>query len=267
MIEAQSITAQFGIDPGSIGGFYAVAVLALIVCAVRMVRGEEIEAHATLMAMIGCAFAIALMQVRGSAFSNLLAVVPLAMAIADLRRLSNANPKNLELGIAFAALTIASVPPAWAIAGLAVPGMSRERLLANLGPSRAKPSCTSPLAMAELAREPAGVVAGPPDLGASILRYTKHRALAGPYHRNQGGMLTELHIGLAPPKQAEAFLRGAGVTLLAFCPSDMQLRSVAKAEPQGLYARLLAGDVPPYLERLDSSDTALAIFRIRPEAK
>ncbi len=120
--------------------------------------------------------------------------------------------------------------------------------------------------LAPLAREPVGVVAAVSDLGAPILRFTGHRVLSAPYHRNQGGMLTELHIGLSNPHQAEAFLRGAHVTLLAFCPGNSQTRTLAEAEPEGLYAGLLKGEVPDYLEPVAGpQDAVLRLYRVKPE--
>ena len=264
--EAQSIAAQAGHDPGSLGGFYAPGLLALAVCLWRTVRRDQREAHLVLLALIGCALAVAMVQVRGAVFANLLSALPLGLAIVDLRRRAHAAPDDLSRGLAFAAMTIAAVPSAWALAGLALPGTARERLDASLENAAAAapiPACDSRAAIAPLAAEPEGVVAGPSDLGAAILRFTGHRVLSAPYHRNQGGMLTELHIGLSNPRQAEAFLRGAGVTLVAFCPTNYQVHGIARAEPEGLYANLLAGRVPPYLERIARETPSLRIYRVR----
>ena len=67
-------------------------------------------------------------------------------------------------------------------------------------------------------------------------------------------MLTEMHIGLAPPKEAEAFLRGTGVTVLAFCSENPQTAEIAKIKPDGLYAQLEKGNVPGYLQALPRPD-------------
>jgi hypothetical protein len=267
VIEAQSIVAQFRLDPTSIGGFYAVGLFAILVCLWRLRRGERTEAHLVLLALIVVAFTVALVQIRGAIFSNLLAALPLGALIADLRRASNADAKNLKRGLAFFAATLASVPAAWAVGGALLPGRSQEILQAELSTDAApRPSCIDKAAMAPLAGEPTGVVAASSDLGASILRFTGHRALSAPYHRNQGGMLTELHIGLSNPHQAEAFLRGAHVTLLAFCTVDTQTRNVAAAEPEGLYANLLKGQVPAYLEPVAGTEkVALRLYRVRPD--
>jgi hypothetical protein len=266
VIEAQSVAAQFRVDPGSIGGFYVAGLLAIVICIWRIRGRQSVEAYAVILALLGAAYAVSIFQVRGSIFANLLSALPLGLMIVDLRRAANADPKNLRLGLAFAGLTLASVPPAWAVAGALLPGISRDQVTEGLVSGPEKATCTGGQAMAVLAAEPAGVVAGASDLGTSILRYTHHRVLSPPYHRNQGGMLTELHIGLSNPNQAEAFLRGAGVTLLAFCAADSQTRSVARAEPEGLYAGLYEGRVPHYLEPINGdADAALKLFRVRPE--
>jgi hypothetical protein len=264
VMEAQSAAAQFRIDPGSLGAYYGPGLLAISVCCLRIWRREAMQAHLVLMALILCSFTISLVQIRGAVFTNLLSAIPLAFAISQLRQAAKARPGDIAVGLGFAVMTIASVPASWAVAGLVVPGPSRDRLVADLASAASIPACTSRDAMAELAAEPAGVVAASSDIGAPVLRFTAHRVLSAPYHRNQGGMLTEIHIGLSGPEQAEAFLRGAGVTLLAFCPSDGQVRTLAHAEPEGLYAQLLASDIPAYLEPVKGT-TALRIFRLRPE--
>jgi hypothetical protein len=124
-------------------------------------------------------------------------------------------------------------------------------------------NCDMPASYAALAKLPPTTVAAPSDLGPEILRFTQHRALTGPYHRNQGGMLTELHIGLAAPDEAAAFLRGAGVGALAFCPDFIQSETIAAMKPDGLYAQLAKGNVPAYLTPVPSEGpSGLKIFRV-----
>ena len=266
VVEAQSAIAQFRLDPASMGAFYATGLLAIGVCVRRVLRREAAEAHLILLALLLVAFAVSLIQIRGSVFVYMLSAIPLGVMIADLRQASNAAPKKLKLGLAFAGLTLASTPATWALAGALVPGRSGNMLRAEFSIEPKPASCTDRAELAPLAREPVGVVAAVSDLGAPILRFTGHRVLSAPYHRNQGGMLTELHIGLSNPHQAEAFLRGAHVTLLAFCPGNPQTRTIAEAEPQGLYATLLKGAVPAYLEPVAGpQDAVLRLYRVKPE--
>lgn len=70
---------------------------------------------------------------------------------------------------------------------------------------------------------------------------------------------------MAEPQEAEAFLKGTGVTALAFCPGDLQTREIAKLKPDGLYAQLGTGNIPPYLEPLPkAADVGVQFFRYRP---
>jgi hypothetical protein len=266
VIEAQSALAQFRLDPTSIGSFYATGLLAIAVCVRSIYRREAAEAHLILTALLVVALAVSLIQIRGSIFVHVLAAIPLGRMIADLRKAANAEPKNLRLGLAFAGLTLASTPATWALAGALVPGYSGNMLRAELAGGAKLPACTDEAVLAPLAREPAGVVAAVSDIGTSILRFSGHRVLSAPYHRNQGGMLTQLHIGLSNARQAEAFLRGAGVTLLAFCPGNGETQVLADAEPEGLYAGLLKGEVPAYLEPVEGAQgPVLRLYRVRPD--
>jgi hypothetical protein len=265
--EAQSVVSQLRVEPWTSGGFYAVPVLAMALCLWHIRERRQTQAYGVLFALLLVSWAIALVQVRGAVFSNLLSAIPMAALIADLRARANADPKNLRKGLAFAGMSFAAVPFIWAFAGaLASMGMDKAmgREVEDL-PTKNERTCTDAAAMAPLAQEPAGVVSGPSNLGAHILRFTSHRALSAPYHRNQGGMLTELYAAMAKPNDAVKFLRGAGVTVLAYCRSDPQTRNVIAVAPEGLYAELAKGHVPDWLEPVQATQSApLQLYRVMP---
>ncbi|MBR0557367.1 hypothetical protein J5J10_16895 [Ciceribacter sp. L1K23] len=260
VVEAQSAADQLRQEPGLFGAFYAVGVFAMAVCVFRIVERDRVRLHAVLLPLIAVAWTVALVQVRGAVFANLLAVLPLALLIGQLRRATNRDPENLGLSFAFVITVLLSVPNVWAFFGV----MSTEgtagliNRLRNVVPQVAGPStdCTSARALRQLATLPEATVAAPSESGASILRFTHHRVLAAPYHRNEGGMLTELHIGLSQPDEAPAFLRGSRTTIIAFCPSDPQTTLLMETKPDGLYAALGRGDVPPYLKPLPAADAS-----------
>lgn len=265
--EAQSIFSQLRAEPWTAGGFYMVPVLAMILCVLRIRQGRNVHAHSVLLALLAVSWAIALVQVRGAVFSSMLSAIPFAALVADMRRRSNADPKNLRKGLAFAGTAFAAVPFVWALSG-ALLSMGFNKVSGEeVGslPVQQEKICSDAAAMAPLAREPIGVVAGPSNLGAHILRFTGHRAIAAPYHRNQGGMLTALHAGMARPKDAVKFLRGAGVTVLAFCKSDGEISNIAAVAPDGLYGQLDKGIVPDWLEPVPGTENkALQLFRVKP---
>jgi hypothetical protein len=267
--EAQSILSVAKETPESLGVFYAVGLLGLVVCVFRIMRGDRVRLHAIFLALLLVNWAIAVFQVRGALFANMLAIPPLTLFILDLRRASNADTDNVAAAFFYVVGVLISVPAVWAFGGsLATSNLSNMFAKTSTGSviGDDESECVSKEGLAPLAALPSGVVVAPSNLGAWILRFTNHRVLSAPYHRNAGGMLTELHIGLAIPSEAEAFLRGAQATILVYCPNDPQLKAVAKAKPDGLYAQIGLGKVPSYLERVPGPENAkVQFFRFKPE--
>ena len=270
VIEAQSFLDQLEKEPSAFGGFYATGFFAICVCFFRILGGDRPRAHAILLILVGVSFLIALVQVRGAIFANLLAIPPLALLIGELRRKAREEPEQLGTGLLFALSAFLSVPSAWALFGvLFVEGTAgvtnRMKGLAETPSATAQsaPACDAPAGFATLNGLPTGTVVAAADIGPEILRYTRHRALSGPYHRNQGGMLTELHVGLAKPDEAAAFLRGAGATILVFCPEATQTKKIASTKVDGLYAGMMKGEVPAYLRPVPvDGPSGMQIYRV-----
>lgn len=265
--EAQPVWKQLAYQPFTAGGYYMVPPIALL-CALLAVRaGRMAREHLVLIAMIAVAYAIALIQVRGAVFSNLLSIFVLAPVVAALRARSNADPKSARKGLAFAGMALASVPFVWALAGT-LASMGYDAVTGKAGAAAVESAdgdaCLTREAMTPLAAEPDGVVANVSNIGAAILRYTGHRTLSAPYHRDQGGMLAELHIGLSKPEEARRILDSAGVTLVAFCAADPQVDAVESQASDGFYAALKKGRIPDWLEPVPGTlGQPLEIFRYR----
>ena len=174
----------------------------------------------------------------------------------------------MKKALTFAAMALACVPFVWAIFGLLVSKAfdgADEVQQTRTAMSTAAGACLTEDALAPLREEPDGVVANASNLGAPILRFTGHRTLSAPYHRNQAGMLTALRIGMSPPAQAKSYLDQAGVTLLTFCAADPQVERVMEEAPDGLYARLEKGQIPVWLQPIESTmGKPVEIFRYRP---
>jgi hypothetical protein len=265
--EAQSIISVANRQPDTLGVFYATGLLAMLVCAFRILRGTRPSLHAMLMALIAINWVITLVQVRGTEFANLLAIPPLALLIAELRKNYMADPKNLRAILLYAGTLLASVPAVWAVGGaLASKGVVNGFMVAAPVKAEETANCISQQALRPIAGLAPGVVAAASNLGAPLLRFTPHRTLSGPYHRDPDGMMAELLIGLAEPQQAEALLREAKVTIVAFCKGDPQVELVSERAPKGLYAQLSAGHVPAYLEPIAASaESDVQFFRVTPQ--
>ena len=262
--EAQSILVLARREPEIVGAFYATGLLGIAVSIFRILRGDRAQLHAILLALLLVNWIIALVQVRGALFSNVLAILPLTPFILDLRRMSSADTEDLGAAFFYVVGLLISVPAVWAVGGTLAGGMGANLISSTDVSAREKvAACSSREALSPIAELEPGVISAPSNMGARILRFTPHRALSAPYHRNQAGMLTEMHIGLSRPAEAEAFLRGADVTLLAFCRDDPQTENIAHLKPDGLYAALAKGNVPPYLKRLSSPDQeGVQFFRV-----
>ena len=265
--EAQSIISVAHRQPDTLGVFYATGLLAMLVCAFRILRGTRSSLHAMLMALIAINWVITLVQVRGTEFANLLAIPPLALMIAELRKNYMADPRNLRAILLYAGTLLASVPAVWAVGGaLASKGVVNGLMVAAPVKAEETANCTSRQALRPIADLEPGVVAAASNLGAPLLRFTPHRTLSGPYHRDPDGMMAELLIGLAEPQQAEALLREAKVTIVAFCKGDPQVELVSERAPKGLYAQLSAGHVPAYLEPIAApAESDVQFFRVTPQ--
>ena len=265
--EAQSIISVAHRQPDTLGVFYATGLLAMLVCAFRILRGTRPSLHAMLMALIAINWVITLVQVRGTEFANLLAIPPLALLIAELRKNYMADPRNLRAILLYAGTLLASVPAVWAVGGaLASKGVVNGLMVAAPVKAEETANCTSRQALRPIADLEPGVVAAASNLGAPLLRFTPHRTLSGPYHRDPDGMMAELLIGLAEPQQAEALLHEAKVTIVAFCKGDPQVELVSERAPKGLYAQLSAGHIPAYLEPIAApTESDVQFFRVTPQ--
>ena len=270
--EARSLASQAVSEPASLPGIYAVGLYAIVVCLWNVWRGQQRRAHAILLGLVGVSFLIALVQIRVSVFSSLIAILPLAGFISMWRQRMYADLHNQRLGLIFAAAALAAPAQAWALASWGVKtgylAATSTAPVANKSTAKDRPEgCSAKADFAGLELLAPTTVMAPSDSGAHILRYTRHRVLSGPYHRNQAGMLAELKTGLAPPAEAEKLMRASGATILAFCGSEAQTHYIARESPDGLYGRLYQGKVPDWLEPVPGADSEnLTIYRLRPEA-
>ncbi len=262
--EAQSIFGTDRQDPYTLGLFYATGLFAIAVCIFRLVYRDRIRIHLVLLALLAVSWGIATIQVRGAMFSNVLAILPLALLIIDIRRISTGDTEDPSAALCYFSTVLMSVAAVWGLGGDFI-GTHVNRSAAADGEPVASQSCGSEEALAPLRAQPPGLVAAPTDMGVFLLRFTDNRILTAPYHRNQGGMLTELHIGLAQPAEAEAFLKGTGVSMLAFCPGNPQTQELARMKPDGLYAQLEKGIIPAYLQPIaQPQGAAVRFFRYVP---
>ncbi|MGE0503702.1 MAG: GtrA family protein [Rhizobiaceae bacterium] len=252
--EAQSLPDIMKGAPLMAAGYYATPLIGLIIVALGLRQGARRE---TLVAgaFLAAAIAVSVWQVRGAIFSIPLAVAPLAAWIGVWRERAAVGGRHASLGMAAAWLV--SVNAVWTGAANALaPERPTDRTAAPAG------VCQSGSDYAELAARPAASVMAISNLGAPILRFTPHRTLAGPYHRNIAGNLAALDALMGAPDAARESMRRWGATLLAVCPGNDETTAIVEWAPTGLLARVVAGDVPDWLRPLDTGAGALRVYSI-----
>ncbi|WP_419907211.1 hypothetical protein [Hoeflea sp.] len=261
--EARSVVSQVKFSPENLAGFYAVPVIALMVCAWQVRRGERRWQNLCFAAVIAVAFLISLVQVRGSVFANLLAIVPLSAIIAEKQVLYRRDNRFGRAAVQYLLLAVISIQFVWSVGGaLVVDGVDSVKTHSTTA-EETREKCDAAGNFDSLAAEPPGVVSAVSNLGSDILRFTPHRVLSAPYHRNQGGMLTQLQIAMGSAHDAEAFIRGSGVTLVAFCATDPEAKDIVRTYPESFYAMLAEGRTPGFLEPVaDASDNPIRLYRV-----
>lgn len=260
--EAQPFWKLLLVSPDLAAGRYGPPLVALFCLAVAPWPSPDRRAVSLLAVLLGTAVLVSLWQVRGSVFSIPLAAMPLAGFVAAQRR------QSLEKASAWAT---ASMVAAWLVSfnvvwSAAVDGLAAVTAPARHGPAGELPSlagdCLDAADFERLAGMPKSTVVTISNLGAPVLRYTPHRVLAGPYHRNVEGNLATLDIFTGPADEASEVAHRNGVTVVAICRGNGESRLLARGAPDGLMAALLSGAIPDWLQIVpESRDEALQLYR------
>jgi hypothetical protein len=211
--------------------------------------------------MLAVALLISVWQVRGSRFSLPLACVPLSIWIAGWRRHAQAAP-GVASSLKLAGAWLVSFNVSWILAALGIWYLfSSPEAVKQLAAEK----CYKRADYTQLATMPTGNVLVISNLGASVLRYTQHSVLAGPYHRNMDGNIAALEAFIGTPAKALEIARANDIGLVAFCRGNTETGFLAKRAPQGLLAGLLAGSVPDWLDVIpESRSKPLELYRVLP---
>ncbi|TPM04117.1 GtrA family protein [Mesorhizobium sp. B2-3-10] len=261
--EAQSLFQLVARDPGELAARYATPLVAIVLMALRLVRGGWRRQDSLVAVLLAVAFLVSVWQVRGSTFSIALAVIPLSAWIAKWRRRAETSPSRGSV-LRMAAAWLVSVNAIWSgAAGAASAAFETgAKITRDAG---ADPSCQAKATFAALGRLPDTTVLAVSNLGSPILAYSGHRVFAGPYHRNAGGDLLAFDAFLGSDAQARSIVRDHHVGLVALCRGNPENQLFAFAAPDGFLAGLMRGSVPEWLEPVaETRGASLELYRVRP---
>jgi hypothetical protein len=262
--EAQSLFQLLRDSPGTVAARYATPLIALVLLGLRLRRGTWRREDWLVFVMLLSAFLVSAWQVRGTTFAITFAVVPLAAWIAVWRgRAGAGSPAGMQLRMAL--VWLVSLNASWIVMASAA-SSAANTLSSTVNRQSAGDDgddCDAAADYAQLAGLPKTTVLAVSNLGTSILAYSPHRALAGPYHRNIAGNLAVLDAFTGPIDAAEKVVKDQHVGLIAVCHADAEQRLLAGKAPAGLLARLV-GDAPPaWLETVGTGAEPLRLYRVR----
>jgi hypothetical protein len=261
--EAQPLWRMLAREPETAAGHYPTVLIALAVLGLHMRRRGLCREDMLVAAMLAVALLVSIWQVRGSRFSLPLACVPLAIWVAGWREHAQTAP-GIASSLKLAGAWLVSFHVSWILATLGI-----WYLFSSPEPGKqlAAENCYSRADYAQLAAMPAGNVLVISNLGAPMLRYTAHRVLAGPYHRNMDGNIAALEAFTATPEKAREIARANDIGLVAFCRGNAETAFLAGRAPEGLLAGLLVDRTPDWLEMVpESRGKPLELYRVLPSS-
>ena len=126
--------------------------------------------------------------------------------------------------------------------------------------------CYGEKSVAQLAAQPRGRVVAFLDQGPAILAYSAHSVIAGPYHRNERGILDTFDFLTKSPDISARIARQRGIDYVAICRTSYDFGYYLNASgPNGLLGRLVANRIPSWLSPLQSKVPAsknVAVYRV-----
>ncbi len=239
--------------PGTILAYGALSLLGSALAVVQAVRGGWRARPAIAFAIVLVLSAVAaVLQIRVIYILAGLASIPFAVAIAATQGRRERMAARLLLWVLGAGVTYLAISKQMD-AALARPILAARE---NVG------RCTTAEQFVAIARQPAGLVAAPIDLGSYLIGMTPHRVWAAGYHRNNIGNMAAYRFFLAQPGQAAAMARRTGVDYVALCPDVMRELALQPYRPGSLVDALQSGQVPDWLEPIPIGGSML-FFRVR----
>jgi hypothetical protein len=235
--------------------------LAICVSVRQILANRARTAHIILLATMLAGFAVTLWQVRGNVLLLPISVITLTVW-PGLMPKSDAFVPTIKRALAW----LSSCTLGWHVA--TVLAMTAFPLWAEVPAQKLTPiqNCTSKDAYAGLAKMEPAMVLGVSNTGPSVLAFTKHRTLAGPYHRNPEGLLHSIEAMIGTSMAAEAIIRQARIDLVIACVEGREDNRYANTAPDGFIANLLKGRTPDFLEPVAwSAGQPLRIWRVRPQ--
>ncbi|TCP35709.1 hypothetical protein [Sphingomonas sp. BK235] len=220
----------------------------------RALTAAARERWAVYLLLLVASIAVAVAVGRATATANALAVPGAAVLLATmLRRARALRTAPARVVATLAALLLASPGQVAGVALILLPGaVERARLPGHRAP------CNAASDVRALAALPPAIVFAPLDVTPELLVSTRHRAVAGGYHRGARAIEQVLLGFTLPPERARRAVAASGASYLAVCPGLPEAEQFRRTAPDGLWARLERGERIAWLTPLRVRGPVLA---------
>lgn len=230
-----------------------------IVAALLLLNGERRRDFGFLVAISALAFAAVLTVAMVKAYSY---AMWFGMPVAALA--ATALAARFAFGAPVRWLIVLALTPVAVSAGalMLTPSDGREHPLND-----ARSACYKTGNYAGLAGIAPGLVVSDADLGPMLLAFTPHTVLAAPYHRLSSSIIMNHRALSAPPDEARQVLAAVHATYVVLCGKVKPSGLSGAALTEGLWARLVAGEVPKWLARVpigtgSATDGVFVVYRV-----
>ncbi len=123
-------------------------------------------------------------------------------------------------------------------------------------------TCEADGSLARLNSLPPSNLITPFDFGPRILLLTPHNVLATSHHRNDQAMADQIRIFTSGPDVARQILDAHEIRYIVVCEDEAELQIYARKQPEGLWAQLIKGQKPDWLQPVHIRDSDLIIWKI-----
>ena len=247
------------------GYVYSGIGLAACTLSIFLVAPDKKSSAIVVTGFAAMSFAVMSVEVRGVLFALLTSLPGLAASIQLLIE------RRIRPGWRAALATIAALVVFSNVTFVYAAFAARD-LLQGPGPGAARENadhgsryCFSQPSVAPLTKLPLGRVAALPDQGPAVLAYTNDAVLAGPYHRNEQGILDTFDLLTKNPAASAKIARRRDIDYVLLCRTNYDYAYYLDASgPDGLLGRLAANRVPEWLAPLYPvrNDNRVMIYRV-----
>jgi hypothetical protein len=233
------------------GYVYSALGLAACVLSVFLVEERERVGAAIVAAFAAMSFAVMSVEVRGILFSVLVSLPGLAVAFQLLIERWTRPGWTGALATITGLLLFSDVSFAYEAAWARELTQSQAQQDAAARADSLSWYCFGQKSVAQLARQPKGRVVAFLDQGPAVLAYSAHSVVAGPYHRNEKGILDTFDLLTKTPDVGAEIARRRRIDYVSICQTSFDYSYyLSQSGPKGLLGQLNDNRLPLWLSPL-----------------